>query len=186
MASETSESQDLENATAKILQRVTSEPAHRAVLYKILNFCEAERSISRITEEIRSYPEMRSALQTPQVLLSWLVQAGGIELIEAEEGAPVFLTTQAGSNVVRLENPINRIGHLLAQDFEYHDVYLQVLRSCLAPKTKDEIESMLDGNPVLENPKVYPSFVIGNLEEAGALEWEGKWRTTQPGKKFLD
>jgi len=184
--SETTEPQDFETATAKVLQRITSEPAYRAALYKILDFCRTERSTAAIKEEVHSYPEMRLALQSPQVLLSWLVQAGGIELIEDEKGSQVFVTTQAGRNVVRLESPIRRIGHLLAQDLDYRDIYLQVLQSCLAPKTKGEIEAMLDGNPVLENPKVYPSFVIGKLEEAGGLEWDGKWRTTQRGKEFLD
>jgi hypothetical protein len=183
---ETIESQELERATGKVLQRIRSEPAHRSVLYKILDFCGTERSTAAINKEVNSYPEMQPAFQSPQVLLSWLIQAGGIEPIEDEKGAQVFITTKAGRNVVRLESPNGRIEHLLAEDLVYHDIYLQVLHACLTSKSKGEIESMLCGNPVLENPMVYPSFIIGRLEEAGGLEWDGKWRTTQPGKDYLD
>lgn len=184
--SKTIESQDLESAAAKVFRRITTEPAHRAVLYKILDFCRTERSTAEIDEQVLSYPEMRLAVYSPQVLLSWLVQAGGIEVMEDEKGAQAFVTTQAGKNVVRLENPVSLLERLIAQDPAYHDIYLQVLQTCLTPKSKADIETLLDGNPILENPKVYPSYVIGKLEESGGLEWDGKWRTTQPGREFCN
>jgi ferredoxin len=78
---EKGKSQGLDNATAKVLQRVSAEPAYRVVLYKILAFCESARSYPEIWHEISAYSEMKTALHPPQALLSWLVQAGGIEQV---------------------------------------------------------------------------------------------------------
>lgn len=183
---EASDWQDLESAAAEVLQRVSSEPALRVVLYKILAFCEAARPFAEIEREILSFPEMKAALQSPQTLLSWLAQAGGIEPVAAEEEVPAWRTTPAGRTVVRSECPGNRLARLLAQNPVYRNVSLEILRSCVAPKTRDEIEAMLQGNPVLENPKVYASFFIEALEQAGGLEWDEKWRTTQAGKEVVN
>jgi len=181
----TSDLQDLERATTKVLQRISVEPADKIVLHKVLTFCETARSYSQIWHEIRSFPEMTTALQPPQVLLKWLVQSGGIEQIAAEEQEPAWRTTPAGRNVVRIENPSNWLAQLLAREPIYKEIHLQVLQACVAPKTKGEIESMLRGIRVVDNSKVHASFFIEALERAGGLEWDEKWRTTQAGKNFI-
>jgi hypothetical protein len=184
--SETNAPQDLESATARVLKRIASEPAYAAVLYKILASCETDRPAAAIEQEIRSYPEMRAAMQPPQVLLAWLVKAGGLEPVAEQETRPAWRTTPAGRNVVRMEWPGNRLAKRVAQVPGYRAVYHQVLRACLEPKTKGEIESLLRGNPALERPEVSPSYFIGELEKAGGLEWDRKWRTTQAGKEFVN
>ena len=181
----TSELQDLERATKKILQRISAEPADKIILHKVLAFCETARSYSQIWHEIRSFPEMKVALQPPQVLVKWLVQFGGIEQIVAEDQEPTWRTTPAGRNVVRIEKPGNWLEQLLAREPIYNEIYVQVLQSCVAPKTKGEIESLLRGNRVVDNFKVYASFFIEGLERAGGLEWDKKWRTTQAGRTFI-
>lgn len=188
---ETKEPQSLESMTATVLRKVAAESAYRAVLYKILEFCETARSFAVIEQEILSYPEMKTALQSPKVLLSWLVESGGIERIalpaeEEKQEEPTWRTTEAGKNVVRLESPGNRLARLFTQEPVYRDVFLQVLRACVAPKSRGEIEAMLKGNPILESPKVYASFFIEKLEQAGGLEWSEKWQTTPIGKTFMD
>jgi hypothetical protein len=181
----TGEAQDLEGANTKILQKISAEPAYRAVLYKILAYCDPTRSYIDVEQTILSFPEMTVALQSPQILLSWLVESGGIEQIATEDGEAMWCTTPDGRNVVRSESYGNRLVRLLAQETIYRDICLQVLQSCVSPKSRIEIESMLRGNPVLEDSKVYASFFIEALEEAGGLEWDQKWKTTKAGKDFL-
>lgn len=182
---ETSELQDLEGTTAKILQRISVEPADKIALCKVLVFCESARSYSEIWNEVQSYPEMKVSLQTPQTLLKWLVEAGGIEQMAVEGSEPKWQTTLAGRNVVRIENPANRLDQLLTKDPVYRDVFAQVLQSCLVPRTRSEIESMLSRNALLESPKIYPSYFIETLEQAGGLAWDGNWRTTQAGREIV-
>ncbi|MHC1711336.1 MAG: hypothetical protein AB9872_04205 [Solidesulfovibrio sp.] len=181
---ETSQPQDMESATLKVLQSVSSEPACRASLYKMLAYCETARTSVEIEQEALSYPEMKVSLHSSLMLLTRLVQSGGIERIAAKDATPLWRTTPAGRDVVRIEGPSKRLEALLAQNPGYRDVFFQVLQSCLAPKTKGEIEAMLHGNPVLVEPKVFAGFFIGELEKAGGLEWNEKWRTTQAGKEF--
>ncbi len=181
------ETSDLESATTRVLKKVSAEPAYTAVLYKILEFCEPSRSWDEIARKVASLPEMKTALQSPRVLLSWLVESGGVEQISAEAGdkSPRWRTTEAGMNLVRGESPSNRLMQMLARNPIYRDVYLNVLRSCAVPKARTEIESMLEDNPALENPKVYASVFIDSLERAGGLEWNEKWRTTEAGDALV-
>ena len=56
----------------------------------------------------------------------------------------------------------------------------------MVPKSRGEIEALLRGDPLLENPKIYASFFIDALELAGGIAWDEKWRTTPAGKEFVD
>jgi hypothetical protein len=184
--SETNKCQDLEVATNKVLQRIAAEPAYRIVLYKILEYCDPVRHSSDVERTILAIPEMKGAMHSPQLLLSWLKDVGAIEQRAAEKGEVMWCTTSAGRNAVSKESYDSSLVRLLAQEFIYQDIYLQVLQACLSPKSRMEIETMLKGNPILEEPKVYPSFFIENLEEARGLEWDEKWKTTSDGKVFLN
>lgn len=175
----------MDDTTRKILHKLSTEPAYSTVLYKILAYCDPARSCSDAERKILSFPEMKRALQSPKIVLAWLAEAGGIEQIAAENEESMWHTTTAGQNVVRNESYDNRLARLFAQEPKYQDIYRTVLQSCVVPKSRTEIESMLSGNPVLENPKVFPSFFLEALEKAGGLEWDEKWRTTQAGKDVL-
>ncbi|MCL2892869.1 hypothetical protein [Brenneria tiliae] len=183
---ETIESQDLNNAITRILQRISCEPAQRMVLYKMLSLCETARSAVEIEQALLSYPEMKVVLQPPSVLLAWLAQAGGVEQLAGEDSAPRWRTTPAGRHVVRREHPTARLTRLLAQEPVYRPLYLQVLQACVVPKTKSGIDAMLRDNPLFEHPKVYASYFIEALEQAGGLEWNDGWQTTRSGIKVID
>lgn len=172
--------------TTKVMQRVAAEPAFRKILYKILDFCQSPRSSAQVEQEVLSYPEMQASLQPYQVLLTWLVQCAGIEQAAAEGEPFLWRTTPAGMHVARISSLGERLALLAAQSQVYRDIYHQILQSCVVPKTKEEIESMLHDNPALENSGMYPSFFIGELEEAGGLDWADTWRTTEAGKTFLN
>ena len=173
-------------AEKKILDLISSEPAYRLVLYKILEFCETPRSATEVGQEVRSFPEMKTAIHSPVILLGWLEEVGSIERIVVDKEEERWQTTEAGKKVAELEAPAKRLLELLAQEPVYHDIYMQVLQFCQSPRARTEIESLLEGNPVMEQPKVFPTFFIQRLEDAGALEWVDKhWWTTEAGKGVL-
>jgi hypothetical protein len=68
---------------------------------------------------------------------------------------------------------------------QYADSYYRMLVFCLVARSRPEIEKHFEGDPALVTPKVYPEALIGDLEEVGALEWTGKWRTTDLAKEYL-
>lgn len=182
----TSNTQDLMEATAKILRRISAEPAYSAILYKILVYCHPARLSSDVERAVLSFPEMKGSLQAPATFLSWLEEEGGIEKIPVSEKETLWSTTMAGRRVVEAESYDNRLMRLFDREAHYRDIYLQVLRMCLSPKSRREIESALGGIPVLENPVVLPSFFIESLEKAGGLIWNERWVVTETGKELLE
>jgi len=175
----------MENAEKKILDRISSEPGYGLVFYKVLRFCETPRSTVEVEEEVLSFPEMKTAIHSPNILLGWLEEVGGIERVVVEEEER-WQTTDAGKKAAEVEAPEKRLLELLSKEPVYSDIYMQVLIFCQTPRKRTEIEEMLEGNPVMEKPKVYPGFFITGLEEAGGLEWVNKhWRTTEVGKGVL-
>jgi hypothetical protein len=183
---------------------IASEPRYRLVIYKMLKFCEAPRSTSEVEQEALSFPEMKTAIHSPGILLGWLAEAGGVERVAVpargstlpappetpgegeEETQEKWQTTEAGKQVAEMEAPQKRLLELIAQEPAYSEIYRQVIGFCQTPRQRAEIEKLLQGNPVMEKPKVYPTFFIQGLEEAGGLEWvDNRWRTTQVGKGVL-
>jgi hypothetical protein len=170
----------------KLLDRITQEPAYRLVLYKILKFCETSRSAAETEKEILAYPEMKTAILSPSVLLSWLQESGGLERV-VERKDERWQTTEVGKKVVEMETPGKRILELISKESEYSETYVQVLGFCQTPKTRVEIEEWFKGNPVTQELKAYPAFFIQRLEDVGGIEWvDQHWRTTVSGKGVLD
>jgi len=166
----------------EILDLISSEHCYRPVFYKTLKFCETPRLASEVEEEIISFPEMKTAIHSPDILLGWLEEAGGIEraVMEEEEG---WQTTDAGKKVEEMKAPEKRLLELIAKEPVYSEVYTQVLKFCQTPRTRAEIEELLEGNPALEKPRVTPGFFVQSLEEARGLEWvSNRWRTTEVAK----
>lgn len=172
----------VENAEKKIVDRLTSEPSYRLVLYKMLRFCETARSATEIEAEVLAFPEMKAAVLSPSVLLSWLENSGGVERI-GETEAEQWQITGAGQKVLALEAPSKRLLDLIAKEPEYGDLFRQTLGFCQTPRTRGEIEEWVKQNPVAQANQVYPAFLLQRLEDAGGIEWvNSHWQTTEAGK----
>ena len=166
----------------EILDLISSEHSYRLVFYKTLKFCETPRLASEVEEEVLSFPEMKTAFHSPTILLGWLEEAGGIErvVIEEQEG---WQTTEAGKKLDEMKAPEKRLLELIAKEPAYSEVYTQVLKFCQTPRTRAEIEELLEGDPALEEPGVVPGFFVQSLEEARGLEWvNNRWQTTEVAK----
>jgi len=84
---------------------------------------------------------------------------------------------------ITVNDPAERLRRLLEEEPGYVDIYRMVLEYCLEEHSMPEIEYLLRAHPALTNPKVYPSYLVDRLEFVGALEWTGKWRTTETGRE---
>lgn len=171
--------------TAKILRRLSAEPAYSAILYKILVYCTPARLSSDVERTILSFSEMKGGLQSPLTLLGWLEEAGGIEKSYVNEQESMWGTTMAARSVVETESYENRLVRLLDQEIRYREIYLQVLKACLSPKSRIEIESIFGRTPAFEDSGILPSFFLESLEKAGGLSWDKTWITTEAGKGLL-
>ncbi|MDR1728996.1 MAG: hypothetical protein LBT74_13920 [Acidobacteriota bacterium] len=168
----------------KIRERIAAEPAYRLLLPRLLAFCSEPRTAGDVREALLGRPEMRTAIHAPETLLSWMVEVGAIAG-RKEEGRAETLweTTEEGLEAVAGYDPAERLRRLLDEEPAYRDIYRRVLEFCAEGRALPEIEALLRAHPALENPKVYPAYLVDRLEFAGALEWTGdKWQTTATGK----
>lgn len=181
------------SAINNIIDRINAEPAYRNLLYKIMDFFREEHSSSEFQLECLTWPEMKVVIQTPLILLSWLVNCNAVveiksSIITKEEKTDFhWKTTATGIEVLNIQNPDNQLKNLIDnEDSIYQPVFKEVLKACLVPHSRTDIEKMLDGRSYLETPKVYASYFLEALEKAGGLEFDNKWKTTLAGEALVN
>lgn len=183
-ATEKQEQLTLEKQTENIIERINNEPAYRTVLYKILAHCQTPRSNEDLEKTVLSFPEMKRAMHTPQEILFWLEDCGALEKGK-ENDIVIWQTTEAGINAAEKESFQNQLTRLFINEAEYQEIFLEILKACLKPKSRSEIESLLMDNPIMKESGILASYFIDRLERAGGLVWDGKWKTTKVGKEFF-
>lgn len=105
-----------------------------------------------------------------------------------------FLTTDAGREAIEQFNPADRTREMLASQKESrHPTFKRLLTFCSEqPRSLEEITTFLANDPGLETDprtgvmRMQPSAYIGKLDQAGALTWEGGWKTTPGGMEVLE
>ena len=104
-----------------------------------------------------------------------------------------FITTDAGNEALERFNPADRTRAMLgAQKESRHPTFARLLTFCETPRSLADITTFLADDPGLERDprtgvmRMQPSAYIGKLDEAGALTWEGGWKTTPGGMEVLE
>ena len=193
---------------------VMRHPLNREILYKALAFCEEERPLREAEDFIASIPQFEMATQNQYYMLTSLVRAHGLEMIERDEDGNVvapeqkegltedeiddlvaafsFKTTEVGAYFVEYNRPQARLVDLLSLDPGRADTYRELLEYVAAEaRPYRDIEALLSGRPVLETvidghrETMQPSVFVDKLERAGALVWKDGWTLTEEGREFL-
>lgn len=150
--------------------------------------------------------------QTPGAIIDVLVRGGSMAACSFVNGEPYEGTLedmQLDENVpddavaeVRLSltdegralrtayEPERTVAELLESRPQYDEVFRSVVSSCdtEAGATLPALEALIAAFPVTggtEKTKVYPQYFIDALETAGAITWDGAWRTTAAGRSLL-
>ena len=183
-------------------------------LYRLIAFCEQERTYDEVADEIAAYPEMRGSAFPPSTILGWLVSVEAIWAVrdssledeggeadepptgagagqldskqsQAEREAEIFVSTEAGLAALCRYRSIDRFACLDDQNGRYRPVFVELLQFCKSTQSKQAIEAKLKDNPLTYNPRVFPGFFLDRLERSGALRWDGGWKTTEAGADWL-
>ncbi|MCD8554415.1 hypothetical protein [Seleniivibrio sp.] len=170
-----------EQTDSSLARKIESEPGYKTVLYGILRFCGTPRRLSEVEQEIKALLSGRSCFHSPQVLMNILIENGGLTVTDEGEGNILLQTTEEGREIASASCPATLVDELFKRDSAYKDIYLSILISCSEPKTLDEIEDILVGNEVMASENILASYFISELEEAGVLRWDVKWKTAQDG-----
>ena len=184
-------------------------------MYKTLKYCTEERVLRDVEEHIATFPEFPRVTMNQYYLITSLVEAYGLELIErTEDGQRVtpemkegltedevddlvfslnYRTTPIGEQLVETRSPIHRLERLLDWEPLRRDTYVELLAFIAAePRPYAQVESLLKGSPVLETvingriETVQPSVFLDKLERAGVLVWNKKWEITEEGREYLE
>ena len=203
----------LDTAEGRVRAVVMKQTLHREILSQTLGFCRERRALTDVEDEIATYPEFQCATQDQYHLISFLVDAGGLDQLELDVNGEVvceerkagltedeiddlvvsytFVTTAAGLVVFEEQlGPETRVGDALAGTPEHADTYLTIMAFCRESRTYQEIEDLLadSGLSLLgaEGDAVHPSCFVSALETAGALVWNGGWLLSDDGRALLE
>ena len=103
-------------------------------------------------------------------------------------------TTDVGRIVARALSPKSRAAALFEAEPDLMEGFLVVLAECDTPtgKSTKQLESALDARGLMHRdertnvPTMYPSMYANMLKDAGCIEWNHAWITTDAGHDALD
>lgn len=101
-----------------------------------------------------------------------------------------WTSTDEGLTVLAAHREGSALEELLASDTEsvYLPVYERVLAFCAQePRTKPQIDAIVDDDPLVQRPRRYSNHFIELLENREALSWhDGGWNATDLGRRYLE
>lgn len=194
-------------ARGAILSLLDHNPARRRVLLAIIDRCRESCASSVLAREVDDLQRDNRSVYAPMTLCRMLERAGALvldmpkvadEREDAEEGVeyleikqrpdPLWHATQEGLAVhAELTQGAAFRDIVLDRDRIYLDVYQRVMEAVEErPRSKVEIEELVDTFDIVMNPRRFGGHFIDILERTDALEWKDHaWQITDLGRTML-
>lgn len=190
-------------AVDRVMTCVRKTRANTLPMCACLRACLEETPYRDVEADLEPLTVMKTSLQTPHVLINLLVEAGGIERTAIEEESAevagesdldpedqptdwTLKTTLAGQAVLEALEPAKMIDELCASEpAEFTAAIEATLRACEQGAKLSDVNEALGGKVEADGKSVYPEYFVSKLEAAGGLEWDGCWKTTDAGLRFL-
>lgn len=180
-----SDSTQASETEASLKDIFQAAPALRLVMRGVLELCKIPRTNSEVDSEIEKLLSSQLTVFAPTTLRGWLEQAGALEPVTLESEEVGWKTTVSGLIYLDKTNLSKELQAVIDSDPERRSLYLELLNFCQSPKDKEEIEERLyTGKFLSKGSMPYPTAFIGVMEEAGAMQWNGQWITTEIGKEL--
>ena len=206
-------SSDLDERIARVRKTLYRRHSLTEIMRKTIGFCAERRGFADVETTMHAFLEFRYVDQSQAAIIGILVNAGAIEQFELDAQGTVIpverlrsmtederddtvcayalQSTRAGLHAIEGMDPETKLAKLFSEHPERHDAYRAILRLCKTPRTSDEVSKSLDPNPAfasendLSTLPVYPSALLGKLENAGGIVWDEAWVTTEAGAACL-
>ena len=167
----------------QVMTAVAAVQERRHSVYSALSLCrmlERAGALVHLREDGSPYDE--ASLQPKHV-----VEDGVEYIVAAEPPASYWACTKAGLACVEADDPLARTRSLIAEDAAYASIYRYILERCLAGSVSGkELGSVIDKLPQVQSPRLYGTFFIKRLEDAGAIVWDDAWRMSDKMPRELD
>lgn len=113
------------------------------------------------------------------------VELDYLEICTAEPG--VWRATEDGLAIVDSQDDFAAVRSLLGKEPQYQEVYRLILSASDSEQGAQarEIDALVNGLEILQEPRRYSGYFVGRLEREGAIEWVGGWRITEVGRAIL-
>lgn len=187
-----------------LLSLLDHNPARRPALLGILDACRGGCASSLVTKTVDELQEHNRSVYAPMTLCRMLERAGvlrlempeavaeqedcaeGVAYLEIKEHIdPVWHATEEGLAVYdELTQGASFRDIVLDRDRTYLDVYRAVMDAVAErPRTKEEIEEVVDAFDIVMKPRRFGGHFIDMLERTDALEWKCQaWQLTDLGR----
>lgn len=196
------------SARNAILELIDHNPARRPVLLGIIGFCGLEgKPASAVTEEVERLQKDNRSVYEPMTLCRMLERAGAMEL-EMPEVSEEKEDVEAGVEYLEIKEQVDPVWHatevgleirdeltqgaafrevILDHDRKYLEVYRAVMELLVeGPRSKNEIEELVDTFEIVKNPRRFGGHFIDMLERTDAIEWKDRsWQITDLGRTLL-
>ena len=194
-------------AVEAMLSLFDHNPARRPVLVSILGWCDGGCLNSELTEKVDALQTDNRSVYGTTTLCRMLERAGalelempetseeredageGVEFLEIKERIdPVWRTTDAGREVFGQMTDGSAFRTMV---FDRDAKYLEVYRAVMGfvnerPRSKDDIEQLVDAFEVVQSPRRFGGHFIDMLEKTDALCWKDRsWQLTDLGRHML-
>lgn len=190
-----------------VLALLDHNPARRPVLLAIIDSCREGCASSGVSVQVERIQRNNRSVYAPMTLCRMLERAGALELempevaeehedvaeaveyLEIKERVdPVWRATEAG---LAVQNALSQGAAfrdiVLDRDRVYVEVYRAVMTAARErPRSKMEIEDLVDTFDVVKSPRRFGGHFIDMLERTDALTWKDHaWQLTELGQTML-
>ncbi len=195
----------------RIAGAVEHLPGQRDVVLAVLNACRERIDDEEVAAVVAEAQLHNKSVYGPMALCSILERAGalrhvdadgdpyrdddvepevvvedGVEYIQAAEPpASFWATTEEGIAFAECDDPAARTRELLVDQSIYEPIYRYLLDACCSGADTKSLAAVVDEHELTQKPRRYVAHFLQQLEECGALVWQGVWTTTEAGKQIL-
>lgn len=107
-------------------------------------------------------------------------------LVVAAPAEGTWALTEAGEAFLSADPLARKTEALLAKDAVYLPVYRALLELVVEePQAKHAIDKVIDPHPLVQNPRLFSGYFLGELERIDAMEWADAWCITPRGCELL-
>lgn len=114
--------------------------------------------------------------------------SGEAEYLEyAPAPQATYVATEAGLAAVAARTGTAPVVELVTSQPKYLDIYKRILTMCSAEGGANlkDLNAEIDPDPVLTEPRLFCTYFLNKLENAGGLVFRGAWKITSAGKDVL-
>lgn len=190
-----------------LMQLIDHNPGRRPVLLAIIGWCADGCATSELSKKVSAMQEDNRSVYAPTTLCRMLERAGGLRL-EMPEIVNECEDAEAGVGYLEIKERVDPVWRatdeglaardeltggamfrsiVLDRDRRYLEVY-QAVMSAVAerPRSKEEIETLVDAFPSVQHPRRFGGHFIDMLERSDALTWRNRaWCLTDLGSALL-